>query len=154
MSHDNHRISHSNRYATLADEVEVEESSLHSVTDDKYSVSTEQALADKVEQLRIGQLLLEDELRSFDNNIRVLSSNLSNHTLSSEDEFDLDDEEMTSVLPVLEMKEELRGISEGVTVRADVQLYRDHLSNVLAKAQHPLHSGGCAHLLDDKARYR
>ena len=61
---------------------------------------------------------------------------------------------MTSVLPVLELKEELRGSSEGVVVRADVQLFRDHVSNALAKAQHPLHSGGCAHLLDGKARYR
>ena len=57
MSH-NHSISHNNRYATLADEAEVEEASIHSVTDDEYSVSTKQALAEEEELLRIGQLLL------------------------------------------------------------------------------------------------
>ena len=144
-------ISHYNRYATLADEA-----SIHSVTDDEYSVSTEQALADEEEQLRIGLLQLEDELRSFDDNIREFSSILSNHSITSEDEdkFDLEDEGMTSTLPVLEMKKELRGKAVGVTVRADVQQYKDNLSNKLAKAQHPLHSGGCAHLLDDADCYR
>ena len=54
MSHNNHSISHINRYATLADEAEVEVSLLHSVTDDDYSISTKQALADEEEQLQIG----------------------------------------------------------------------------------------------------
>ena len=150
MSHD-HSNSHYNRYATLADEA-----TIHSVTDDEYSVLTEQALEDEFEQLLISQLQLEDELRSFDDNIREFSSNLSNHTTTSEDEdeFDIEDEAMTSTLPALEMKKELRGNAVGVTVRADVQQYMDNLSNELAKAQHPLHSGGCAHLLDDVDRYR
>ena len=43
---------------------------------------------------------------------------------------------------------------EGVIVRADTDLFKDHLSNVLATASHPHHSGSCAHLLDDKTRYR
>ena len=156
MSHINHSISHNNRYATLADEAEVEVSSLHSVIDDDYSISTEQALADEEEQLRIGQLQLEYELISLDNDIREVSSILSNYTQLSEDadELDFEDKEMTSVLPVLELREELRGSSEGVVVRADVQLFMDQIRNSLAKAQHPFHSGGCAHLLDDEACYR
>ena len=92
MSHNSHSISHINRYTTVVDEEKVKVSSLHSVTDN-YSISTEQALADEEEQLRIGQLLLEDELRSFDNNIRELSSNLSNHTLTSKDDDDFDNED-------------------------------------------------------------
>ena len=156
MSSNNSSISHTNRYSTLADEAEVEVLSLHSVTDDNYSISTKQALADKEEQLRIGQLQLENELRLLDNNIREVSSNLSNFTQTSKDKdkLNFEDKEMTSVLPVLELKEELRGSLEGVVVRADVQLFMDQISNSLAMAQHPLHSGGCAHLLDDEARYR
>ena len=152
MRHNSHSISHINRYATLADEAEVEVSSLHSVTDDNYSISTEQELADKEEQLRIGQLQLENKLRLLDE----ISSNLSNYTQSSDNENELDfqDKEMTSVLPVLDLKEELCGRVEGVIVRADVQLFMDQRSNLLAKAQHPLHSGGCAYLLDDQTCYR
>ena len=155
MSNNNHSISHINQYTTLADKAEVEVSSLHSVTDNDYSISTEHALAEKEEQLQIRQLQLENELRLLDNNIREVSSILSNYTQSSKDKdkLDFEDKEMTSVLPVLELKEELRGSSEGVVVRADVQLFMDQISNSLAKAQHPLHSGGCAHLLDDQARY-
>ena len=52
------------------------------------------------------------------------------------------------------MKEEFRINVVGVVVRADVQLFKDQVSNVLAKASHQLHSEGCAHLLDDKERYR
>ena len=109
MSHNNRSISHVNRYTTLADKAEVEVSSLHSVTDDNYSISPKPALADKEEQLQIGQLQLENELRLLDNNIREVSSNLSNYTQPSEDkdELDFEDKEMTSVLSVLELKEEL-----------------------------------------------
>ena len=52
------------------------------------------------------------------------------------------------------MKEEFRDKVVGLVVRADVQLFKDQVSNVLTKASHPHHSGGCAHLLDDKERYR
>lgn len=40
-----------------------------------------------------------------------------------------------------------------MVVRADVQLFKDQVNNILAKANHPMHSGGCAHLLDTKDRY-
>ena len=39
-------------------------------------------------------------------------------------------------------------------MRDDVQLFIDQVSNVLATASHPHHSGGCAHLLNDDERYR
>ena len=53
-------------------------------------------------------------MRLLDNDIRKVSSNLSNYTQTSKDEdkldeLDFEDKEMTSVLPVLELKEELRG---------------------------------------------
>ena len=97
MSSNNSSISHTNRYSTLADKAEVEVLSLHSVTDDDYSISTEQALADEEEQLQIGQLQLKNELRLLDNDIREVSSILSNYTQASkaEDELDFEDEEMT-----------------------------------------------------------
>ena len=38
-------------------------------------------------------------------------------------------------------------------MRADVKLFKDQLSNFLAKANQPLHSGGCSHLLDNKNCY-
>ena len=37
---------------------------------------------------------------------------------------------------------------------ADIELFKDHVSNVLATASHPHHSGGCAHLLDNEERHR
>ena len=52
------------------------------------------------------------------------------------------------------MKEEYQTGVEGVVVRADIQIFKDQVSNALAKANYPNHSGGCAHLLDDKTRYR
>ena len=39
-------------------------------------------------------------------------------------------------------------------MRAEVQLFKDQVSNTLAKASHPSHSGGCSHLLNDEPRYR
>ena len=71
-----------------------------------------------------------------------------------QDGLEFEDEEMTSVLPVLVVKEEFRNILGGVVVRADVQLFMNQVSNALAKASHPHHSGGCTHLFDDIDRYR
>ena len=33
-------------------------------------------------------------------------------------------------------------------------LFKDHLSTVLATINHPIHTGGCAPLLDDEKRYQ
>ena len=52
------------------------------------------------------------------------------------------------------IEEEFKGKVEGVIVRADIDLFKDHFSNVLAIASHPHHSGGCVHLSDDKERHR
>ena len=52
------------------------------------------------------------------------------------------------------VKEEYQTGVVGVVVRADVQLFKDQVSNVLAKDNHPDHSRGCAHLLDDEHRYQ
>ena len=66
MSH-NHRNSHSNsninQYATLADKIEVDESSLHMNSNNSNSISTEQALVDKAEErkLEVELRLLEGE---------------------------------------------------------------------------------------------
>ena len=92
-------------------------------------------------------------MKLLDDNIREVSSALSTYTHTSEDELDFKDKDLTSVLPVLVIKEEYRNSVEGVVVRADVQLFKDQVSNVLAKTNHPSHSGGCSHLLDDKPRY-
>ena len=62
------------------------------------------------------------------------------------------DNEMTA-LPILEMKEEFQDKVVGVVVRVDVQLFIDQVSNVLATANNPHHSGGYAHLLDNEERY-
>ena len=56
-----------------------------------------------------------------------------------------------TVQPTLEVSTEYKDRMEGVIVNADIDLFKDHLRNVLATASYPQHSGGCAHLLDDKA---
>ena len=156
MSNDN-RNSNSNWYTTLAYEEEIE--SLHTISDD--SIPTVQAITDKAEerQLKIELKLLEEEeqinmeLKLLDTTINQVSKVFSTLIGKYENKLNFEDEDMTSVLPVLMMKEEFRNSVEGVVVRADAQLFKDEVSNVLAKSSHPLHSGGCAHLLDDKDRY-
>ena len=50
MSHNDHNSnSSSNWYASLADEAEVEEISLHTISDNSISITTAQAIVDKVE---------------------------------------------------------------------------------------------------------
>lgn len=49
MSRHSHSNSHNNRYSTLADKAEVEDISLHTISDDENSLSTVQATADEEE---------------------------------------------------------------------------------------------------------
>ena len=98
--------------------------------------------------------LLKEQLKILDNNIKTVSSAFSTYTRTSIDKLEFEDEEMASVLPVIVVKEEHQTGVEGVVVRADVQLFKDQVRNVLAKVNHPSHSGGCSHLLDNKLRYR
>lgn len=147
-SHSNSN-SNINQYATLADKAEVEELSLHAISDNSISISTEQALADKAEERQ-----LKIELKLLDDNIREISSVLSTYTHTKEDALNFEDKDMMLVLPVLVIKKEYRNSVKEVIVRGDVQLFKDKVNNVLTKANHPLHSGGCAHLLDNKTCYR
>ena len=120
MSH-NHRNSHSNsninRYATLADKIEVDKSSLHLISNDSNSISTEQELADRAEERELEvelrllggeeDRLLEEQLEILGNNIKRVSSALSTYIHSSStDELEFEDKEMTSVLPMIVVKEE------------------------------------------------
>ena len=98
--------------------------------------------------------LLKEQLEILDNNIKTVSSAFSTYTRTSIDELEFEDKDMTSVLPVIVVKEEYQTGVVGVVVRADVQLFKDQVNNALAKANHPNHSKGCAHLLDDEPRYR
>ena len=114
------------------------------------SIPTEEALADKAEQQKLEIILL------LEDNIREISSVLSNYSyyntkLISKEELDLDQEEdMTSVMPELVIKEEYQNSVEGVVVIADVKLFKDQLRNLLAKVNHLGNIRGCSHLLGDK----
>ena len=155
--------SNSNWYATLPvkdeDEDKDEVGSLHTISDD--SITTVQAIAEEAEEqqleLELEQLEKEEriknELKLLDTHINQVSKALSTFIGKNKDELDFEDDNMTSALPVLEMKEEFRDNVVGVLVRAGVQLFMDQVSNVLVMASHPHHSGGCAHLLDDQERY-
>ena len=74
MSH-NSRNSHINininQYTTLADEVEVDKLSVHTISANSNSISTEEALADEAEQQQL-------KIELFEDNIREISSALSN----------------------------------------------------------------------------
>ena len=63
---------------------------------------------------------------------------------------------MTTTVPniVSKVKEEYKTPHHGTLVQADVNIFKDHLSNVLAIVNHPSHTGGCAHLLHNKTIYR
>ena len=85
--------------------------------------------------------------------INKVSKAFSTYIGKDKDELDFEDEDMTLVLPIIVMKKGYRNSVEEVVVRVDVQLFNDQVSNVLAKTNHPLRSGGCPHLLDDEDRY-
>ena len=166
MSNNTHYSnSNSNQYTTLAVEDKEEVGSLHTISDD--SSTTVQAIADDVEvqqlELEVKQLEEEEErIKQRKRKVKRLEEERINKELKivqvwcndKDKDLDFEDEEMTSVFPVLVMKEEYLSSIERVVVRADVQLFKDQISNALAKASHPHHSGGCAHLLDDIDRYR
>ena len=54
----------------------------------------------------------------------------------------------------LKVKEEFKSPHQGTLVQIDVTIFKDHLSNAPATINHPSHTGGCAHLLDNKKRYQ
>lgn len=72
MSRNSHSDSTTNQYTTLADKVDVEELSLHTISDNSNSTSTEEALADKTEQ--------QHEIKLLEDNIREISSVLINYS--------------------------------------------------------------------------
>ena len=151
--------SSSNWYGILTggDEDEGDVGSLHTISDDSISISSNPVQA-SVEAVEVQQLDIEiaQGLQVLDTDIKQVKKRVNKvlSTIIDKDEEDLDfeDDDMT-VLPTLEIAEEFKGKVEGVIVRADIDLFKDHLSNVIATASHQHHSGGCAHMLDDKARY-
>ena len=148
--------SSSNWYGILTggDEDEDDVGSLHTISDDSISISstTVQASAEAAEEPQL-DLEIAQALQLLDTDIKQVNKRV-NKVLSTiidtdEEELEFEDGNMT-VLPTLEIAEEFKGKVEGVIVRADIDLFKDHVSNVLATASHPHHSGGCAHLLDDE----
>ena len=149
-------MSNRNLYGILTngDKDEDEVGSLHTISDDSINSSsnTVQAWAEEAEGQRI-DLEIAQGLKVLNTELKQVNKRLTK-TLSTtidEEDLDLEDDDMT-VLPTLEVSAEYKDKVEGVIVRADIDLFKDHLSNVLAKASHPQHSEGCAHLLDDEAR--
>lgn len=84
-------------------------------------------------------------MKILHNNIRTVSSALSTYTHTSTDDsefdgLDFEDKNMISVLLVIVVKEKYQTGVEGVVVRADVQLFKDQVSNALARANYPNHT--------------
>ena len=148
-------MSNRNLYGILTngEEDEDEVGSLHTISDDSINDSTVQALAEEAEGHRL-DVEIALELKALNTELKQVQQSTALSTIiDDEEDFDLGDDDMT-VQPTLEVSEEYQDKVEGVIVRADIDLFKDHLSNILATASHPKHSGGCAHLLDDEARYR
>ena len=138
---------------TNGEEDEDEVGSLHTISDDSINGSTVQAIAEEAEGHRL-DVEIALELKALNTELKQVQQSTALSTIiDDEEDFDLGDDDMT-VQPTLEVSEEYQDKVEGVIVRADIDLFKDHLSNILATASHPKHSGGCAHLLDDEARYR
>ena len=126
--------------------------SLHTILDNSINSSsnTVQARTEEVEgqwleiEIAQGLKVLNTDLKQVN---KWITKALS--TIIDEEDLDLKDDNMT-VLPTLEVSAEYKEKVEGVIMRADIDLFKDHLSNLLAKASHPQHSRGCAYLLDDE----
>ena len=95
-------------------------------------------------------------MKEIDDLISNYKSNSNSNSNSNSDEAILDFDKMTMPMPnlVSKVKEEYKLPHQGTIIQADVTLFKDHLSNVLATINQPIHTSGCAHLLDDQDRYR
>ena len=132
-------MSNRNSYGILTngEEDEDEVGTLHTISDDSTNSSTVQAIVEEAEGHRLDvEIALElkalnTELKQVhQRNITALS------TIIDDEDFDLEDDDMM-VQPTLKVSAEYQDKVEGVIVRADIDLFKDHLSNVLAKASHP-----------------
>ena len=152
-------MSNRNSYGILTngEEDEDEVGTLHTISDDSTNSSTVQAIVEEAEGHRL-DVEIALELKALNTELiqvqrRQVQQRTALSTIIDDEDFDLEDDDMT-VQPTLVVDAEYQDKVEGVIVRADIDLFKDHLSNILAKVSHPQHSGGCAHLLDDEARYR
>ena len=150
-------MSNRNTYGILTngDEDEDEVGSLHTILDNSINSSsnTVQARAEDAEGQQL-DIEIAQGLKALSTDLKLVHqrSTKALSTIIDDEDFDLKGGDMT-VQPTLEVSAEYKDKVEGVIVRADIDLFKDHLSNVLATASHPQHCGGCAHLLDYKARY-
>ena len=146
-------MSNRNLYGILTngEEDEDEVGSLHTISDDSINDSTVQAIAEEAEGHRL-DVEIALELKALKTELKQVQQSTALSTIiDDEEDFNLGDDDMT-VQPTLEVSEEYQDKVEGVIVRADIDLFKDHLSNILTTASHPKHSRACAHLLDDEAR--
>ena len=148
-------MSNKNLYGILTngDEDEDEVGSLHTISDDSISINpnTVQVRTEEAEVQRL-KIEIAQELKVLDTDLKQANKRITKalSTIIDEEDLDFEDNDMT-LQPTLEVSAEFKDKVEGVIVRADIDLFKDHLSNVLATVSHPWHSGGCAHMLDDEA---
>ena len=90
--------------------------------------------------------------REIDAIIINYNSNRNIDIFSDEEILNFDKTTMSDI--VSKVKEECKLPHHRTLVQADMTLFKDRLSNILATVNHPSHTGGCAYLLDDKTRYR
>ena len=137
-----------NTYGILTDEEEDEVGSLHTISDNSISSnsSTVQARAEDAEGQRL-DIEIAQGLKALNTDIKQVHqrSIKALSTIIDDKDTDLKDDNMM-VQPTLEVSAEYEDKVERVIVRADIDLFKDYLSNVLATASHLQHSGGCAHL--------
>ena len=107
----------------------------------------ERQLTAEAEAIEQGQLEIE---------INNLISTYNSNSNSNSDKYILNFDKMVSSMPdlVSKVKEGYKSPHHGTIVQADVTLFKDYLSNVLATINHPSHTGSCAYLLDDQTTYQ
>ena len=135
--------SNSNWYGELGDGDKDDIRSLHTISDDSISITTVQAqpIAEEAEVQQF-KLEIEQELKILNTDIKQVNKQVNKvlSTLIDKDEdklvFEEEDNDMT-VLPTLKVEEEFQNKVVGVITRADIELFKDHISNVLATASHP-----------------
>ena len=137
-------MSNRNTYRILTEEDEDKVGSLHTISDNSINSNsnTVQARAEDAEGQRLN-IEIAQGLKTLSTDLKLVHQRSTKAliTIIDDEDFDLEDDNMT-VQPTLELSAEYKDKVEGVIVRADIDLFKDHLSNIKATASHPQHCGG------------
>ena len=126
-------MSNWNTYGILTDKDKDEVGSLHTILDDSINSgsTTVQAQAEEGEGQRL-DIEIAQGLKALNTDLKQVHqrSTKALSTIINDKDFDLKDDDMT-VQPTLKVSAEYKDKVEGVIVRANIDLFKDHLSNCL-----------------------